>query len=534
MLINTVLVNHLQSTGLPVRLIPEREVGGYSWSELMAVHPDAHSTVAKLLSYSYCQTMEEFVDSYTPSLTPSAGETDYDYDKRLEGYLEHSFFPARLGTTILADRSTASLVLIAANPFSPMLDKHGASNVVMASQDIINGILRGTRSESSVVAPYSENESIDVWINKLIGAAFNQGAADVEITSHVSSIKVRFKIMGEWSGWVSSLPLVQRGPLLRAICASASPSIDYESGTDHDFKLEKRIQGSDTSWRGSITPAALGDSITLRMLPGIGRVPQLEELGYGEQACRLLRSVKGRRDGLILMTGSTGHGKTTTLYSIMTEIRDENRKVFSVENPIELVIPGTIQKSVMDATNIDPKYRVTFSSAIRTALRHAPDVLVVGETRDAETAQAAVSASRTGHLTYTTLHTSNVRISIKRMIDLGIDSLNLADTLSLVVSQNLVRKLCPHCRIEHSSGVCSRKPGGCPQCKGRGSIGRTVVYEMVSLDDEAREAIIEGTLDHQFPRLEAAGMYISKQSVAQALLLSGAVDARDVEEFLSV
>jgi type II secretory ATPase GspE/PulE/Tfp pilus assembly ATPase PilB-like protein len=534
MLVNSILTDHLKAQGLPVRLLPDREVSSYSWSELMSVHPSAQETVAKLLGYPYSGSLDAFSEAYTPSLSPSAGETDYDYDRWLEGYVEHSYFPARVGTTILADRSTSSVVWITSNPFSSMLDSQPASNIVMASPEVINGILRGTRNESSVVAPHSDTESIDVWINKLITAAYNQGAADVELTSHISSIKVRFKIMGEWSDWVSSLPLVHRGPLLRSLCASASPAIDYEAGTDHDFKLEKRIQGSDTSWRGSITPAALGDSITLRMLPGIGRVPLLEELGYNEQACKLMRVAKKRRDGLILVTGATGHGKTTTLYSLMTEIRDDNRKVFSVENPIELVIPGTIQKSVMDASNIDEKYRVTFASAIRTGLRHAPDVMVVGETRDSETAIAAVGASRTGHLTYSTLHTSNVRISIKRMLDLGIDAMSLADTLTLVVSQNLVRKLCPHCRIEHADGTCSRNHEGCSQCSNRGYIGRTVVYEMAALDDESREAIIDGSLDRHFPRLEKLGMYIGKRSIAESLWKSGMVDRKDVEEFFSV
>ena len=534
MLVNTILIDRLKAQGLQPRLLLDRDVSSYSWPELMSVHPSAQETVSELLGYSFCPSLDFFTSNYTPSLAPFADESDFDYDKRLESYLEHSCFPARLGTTIIGDRGTATVVWIAADPFAQMLDDQGAANIVLASQDVIQGILRGSRSDSSVVAPFSDKESIETWINKLIGAAYNQGAADVEITSHVSSIKVRFKIMGQWSDWLSSLPLVQRGPLLRALCASATPSLDYEPGTDHDFKLEKRIQGSDTSWRGSITPAALGDSITLRMLPGIGRVPQLEELGYSKQACDLLRGAKARRDGLILMTGSTGHGKTTTLYSLMTEIRDENRKVFSVENPIELVIPGTIQKSVMDASNIDEKYRVTFAGAIRTALRHAPDVLVVGETRDPATAQAAVGASRTGHLTYTTLHTSSVRVSVKRMLDLGIDAMNLADTLSLVVSQHLVRKLCPHCRIEHADGTCSRNLMGCHQCSGRGHLGRTVVYEMASLDDDAREAIIDGDLESHFPRLAILGLYISKRTTAEALWKSGVVDRKDVEDFLHV
>lgn len=533
MLINTVLIDHMAAQNLPLRLLPDREPSTYSWPELMGVHPDAHKTVASLMNASYCSSAEEFDELYMPSLAPVADESDYDYDARLSGYLENSYFPAQTGST-LASSHSVSFVYVCYNPFLSVLDEHTDSPFVIVPQEVINGILRGTRSELSSIAPYSEDEPIEHWLNRIIAAAYSHDAADIELTSHPSSIKVRLKIMGEWGDWVSSIPLIQRGSLLRALCASASPSLDYEPGADHDFKLEKRIQGIDTSWRGAITPAALGDSVTLRLLPGIGRVPTLEELGYNEQACHLIRSTKNRRDGLVLVTGSTGHGKTTTLYSVVTEIRDDGRKVFTVEDPVELVIPGAIQKSVADSTNIDAKYRVTFAGAIRTALRHAPDVLVVGETRDSETATTAVGASRTGHLTFTTLHTTNIRTSIKRMLDLGIDATNLADTLTLVVSQNLVRTLCPHCRIEQANGQASRKHDGCTHCRGRGMIGRTVIYEMAYLDDDAREAIIDNTLASHFPRLQQAGLYISKHDVAQDLLNRGLVDKCDVMEFLHV
>lgn len=531
MLINSILVNQLEEQGLSVRRLPDRDIATYSWAELLEIHPDALYTVAQMIGATYCDSADTFESAYTPNLVPETDESDYDYDARLADYLEQGYFPAQAGTTLVTGQP-ASVVWVCCNPFAPALDAHSDAQLVIVPQTVVSGVLRGTRSELTTIAPYSDTESIEIWINRLISAAHALGAADIEITSHISSIKVRLKILGEWSGWVSSLPLIQRGALLRALCASASPSLDYEPGADHDFKLEKRIDGLDTSWRGAITPAALGDSVCLRVLPGIGRVPTLEELGYNAQACQLLRDAKKRRDGLVLVTGSTGHGKTTTLYSLVTEMRDENRKVFTAEHPVELVIPGTIQKSVQDSSNIDSKYQVSFAGAIRTALRHAPDVLVVGETRDSETAQAAVGASRTGHLTFTTLHTTNVRTSIKRMLDLGLDATNLADTVTLVVSQNLVRKLCPSCRIEHPEGHSSRREEGCSQCRGRGYLGRTVVYEMAYLDDDAREAIIEGNLSSHFPRLEKAGLYIGKKSVAQDLMARGVVDLRDIEEFL--
>ena len=531
MLINQVLVTALESAGYALNKIPERDLSSYSWPELLGLHPSAQSMVAGLVGAGYCASFDEFEAGYTPNLAMHPEESDIDYDLRLASYLECNMFPAKVGSILESDAASGT-VWICENPLIEAFDIDPNTALVLASRDLIHTVLKGSRSEMTSVAPHLEGEPIESWTNRLIAATHARGAADVEISSHISTLKIRLKIGGEWTDWVGSIPLTQRGPLLRSLCASATPSLDYEAGADHDFKLEKRINGIDTSWRGSITPAALGDSVTLRMLAAIGRVPSIEDLGYNEQAVKLLRAAKSRKDGLILVTGSTGHGKTTTLYSLVTEMVRDLRKVFTVEDPIESIIPGAIQKSVLTGVNIDEKYRTTFASGIRTSLRHAPDVLVVGETRDAETAMAAVGAARTGHLTFTTLHTSSVRVAIKRMIDLGIQSANLADTLTLVVSQNLVNKLCPHCRIEHEDGTCSRKVDGCSQCRGRGYLGRTVIYEMAAIDEEAREAIIDGNFAAQFERLKAAGLYISKKDIAQNLISAGVVDRLQLEDFL--
>lgn len=529
MLIHQLLLDRLREDGKDFRLLADRELASYSWAELMEIHPDARQIAAELIDADLCVSMAAFEARYTPMLTALPDESDYEFDQRLAAYIEHQCFPAQSGSLLNAGTQGAQ-AWVCTNPLLPFLDAHSAGKFVLVPPQVVDAVLRGTRSQSAI-APYSDDEPIDAWVNRLIAAAHAQGAADIEITSHPSSMKVRLHILGEWTDWVSNIPLTQRGPLLRTLCASASPSLDYEAGTDHDFKIEKRIQGIDTSWRGAITPAALGDSVTLRALPQMGRVPTLSELGFCEQAQSLLRRVRQRRDGLLIVTGPTGEGKSTTLYSLITEMRDANKKVFSVEHPVELVIPGTVQKPVMDGDSMDDKFRTTFAGGIRAALRHKPDVLVVGETRDVETAQAAVGASRTGHLTFTTLHTTNVRISVKRLLDLGIDATNLADTLSLVVSQHLIRTLCLHCRIEHADGTSSRNPQGCSHCHGRGVAGKTVIYELACLDDEAREAIIDGALHTHFPRLREAGLYISKADSARRLVTSGRVDPKEVEAF---
>ena len=362
------------------------------------------------------------------------------------------------------------------------------------------------------------------WITRLLSAAYSRGANDVELTSHPSSMKIRLHELGDWTDWMGSLPLTQRGPFLRSLCSMASPSLDYESGTVHDFKVECRIRGMDSSWRVSIAPAVLGDSVTLRILPQPGRVPDLSELGFCDQSRMLLAKAAEHKDGLVLVTGATGMGKSTSLYAVVTGMRDSKKKVFLVEDPVELSIPGTVQMQVRETENMDERFCISFASGIRTSLRHKPDVLVVGEIRDADTAQAAITASRTGHLTWATLHTNNVRTSVKRMTDLGVDTTNLADTLRLVVSQRLVKRLCPHCRSENDDGTSVHNPDGCSNCSGTGYNGKTAIYEMAYFDDEAREAIIDGNIREQFARLQSIGYYINRADSLERLIRLGIVD----------
>jgi type II secretory ATPase GspE/PulE/Tfp pilus assembly ATPase PilB-like protein len=194
------------------------------------------------------------------------------------------------------------------------------------------------------------------------------------------------------------------------------------------------------------------------------------------------------------------------------------------------VIPGPVKIQVVADEAMDEKYRITFGSVIRTALRHKPDDLVVGETRDHETAQAAVGASHTGHLTFSTLHTTNIQTSIKRMIDLGIDAVNLSDVLTLVVSQTLLPMLCPHCRVDYQGSGAERSQKGCPHCNNRGIVGKVVVYEMCYFDEEARRAVVEYKMQEQFTRLELSGLYIKIEDVLRQLVSEGKIDRRYLED----
>lgn len=528
MLIAKFVAQELERHGYcPMYVADNKPLEEYTWDEIVKMHEKALFFVAQFLQQDYVPNYDEFEQFYTPVLSPLPEEDDRMYDERINGYIENRYFPARSNSTMGGVAATR-MVWVCSNPFLPEFD-HTDRPLVIVPDRIIDRVLAGSKEHFSLISPWHEQTSMQEWIIRLLATAYARGANDVEVSSHVSEMRVRFHEMGEWSPWLGSLPLMQRTSFLRTLCAMAYPPIDYESGMVHDFKIEVRVRGVDTSWRVSIAPAILGDSVTLRILPQPGRVPTLEELGFCDKAIMLLNRVSEYKDGLVLVTGATGMGKSTTLYAIITALRNASKKIFTVEDPVELTIPGTTQLQIKEGEIMDERFCVSFASGIRTSLRHKPDILVVGEIRDTETAQSALTASRTGHLTWATLHTNNVRTSVKRMMDLGVDATNLADTLRLVLSQRLTRRLCHKCKIPHSDGTAQHNPNGCPACYRTGYSGKIVVYELAFFDDEAREAIIDGVLKQHFPVMQEKEHYISRAESLQRLIRLGIVD-RNLKE----
>lgn len=497
------------------------------FNKLAQDYPVARAVAAEVLYGRYAPTILELEALCMPNLAPEMEESEQDYVKRILHCLEHSYFVADSLTDIMSNKVK---FIVCSDPFKVELDDYLGLLIVLSTPEVIASVLNGQRGGMVDIAPYSEDEPIEVWINRLLVEAHNRGAADVEITSHPSAMRVRFHMHGEWTDWICSVPILQRPQLMRSLCASAHPSMDYKQGTVHDFKIERRINGLDTSWRSSIVPATLGDSVNLRILPKVGGVPPLNVLGYEDKAIYMLKKTASMRDGFIIFSGQTGSGKTTALYSIITMIRDMRKKVCTIEDPVELTVAGIVQVQVNDGPEIEDQYKMTFATGIRSFLRHKPDVIVVGETRDNETAQAGVSASRTGHLTYTTLHTTSVKTSVKRMLDMGVDAINLSDTLTMVVSQHLVNTLCPYCKIENEDGTAEKNDDGCEYCEDRGEHGRTLVYEICWLDELARESIIDGKLHEHFERLRGLGRYISKDDTIRRLVFEGAIDVKALTE----
>jgi general secretion pathway protein E len=250
----------------------------------------------------------------------------------------------------------------------------------------------------------------------------------------------------------------------------------------------------------STLPTGHGERVVLRLLEKDLSRLTLESLGMNERTLKTFDTLIHQPHGIILVTGPTGSGKSTTLYGAMRRLDHTTTNIMTVEDPVEYDIAGIGQ------TQVNPKIEMTFARALRAILRQDPDVVMIGEIRDLETAQIAVQASLTGHLVLATLHTNDSASAVTRLIDMGIEPFLLSSSLLGVLAQRLVRKLCPHCKEPDGSGQ-GYRPVGCAACGHTGYLGRTGIYEMLIINDELRSLVHQGANDTEVRRAaERAGM----------------------------
>jgi general secretion pathway protein E len=265
-----------------------------------------------------------------------------------------------------------------------------------------------------------------------------------------------------------------------------------------------RISGQEVDLRVSSLPAAWGESMVLRLLGKTSRLPELSELGLTDTDAAKLMKMVDQPNGIVLITGPTGSGKTTTIYRLLTGLNDGVRKIITVEDPVEFDLPGVVQ------VHVKADIGLTFAAGLRSILRQDPDVIMIGEIRDPETARIALQAALTGHMVISTVHTNSGLAAISRLLDLGVEDYLLADVMRGVVGQRLLRRLCKHCskpadpaqvetfRCSIPAGLRSklkdgeqnwREPVGCAKCGRGGYLGRVGIYEIAPLAGEASNAI---------------------------------------------
>lgn len=361
----------------------------------------------------------------------------------------------------------------------------------------------------SEAGPSSSDAPIIKLVMQLLTEAFRLRASDIHIEPLETSVRVRYRLDGK-------LVHVDTHPkkLLPAIIArlkvmSGTMSI-AEKRLPQDGRIQLKMGEKEVDLRVSSVPSNHGESIVMRILDKTALMLGLPELGFFSDDQALFNQMLGLPDGILLVTGPTGSGKTTTLYACLNVINKPDKKIITVEDPVEYELPGINQ--VMVKTDIG----MTFAAALRAMLRQAPNIIMIGEIRDAETANIAINASLTGHLVFSTLHTNDAPSAVARLADIGVKPFLIASAVRAVLAQRLVRKLCPICKgpaelTDKEMRALSLDPSrmteatifgpvGCEKCRGNGYKGRMGIFEIFVIDDEVRGMINGGLTTTQLRR----------------------------------
>lgn len=353
----------------------------------------------------------------------------------------------------------------------------------------------------------TEEAPIIRLLNALLMEAAKEKASDIHIEPYEKSIDVRFRVDGILKK-VLGPPKIIHDALISRIKIVAGLDI-AEKRLPQDGRIQLLVGGKSIDIRVSIIPTALGERAVLRLLDRHSGILSLEMLGLEDSLLLSLKNALSRHNGIILVTGPTGSGKTTTLYASLIRLNTEDRNIITVEDPVEYQLSGIGQMQV------NPKIGLTFSAGLRSILRQDPDIMMVGEVRDLETAEIAVHASLTGHLVLSTLHTNDAPSAATRLIDMGIKPFLVASSLVCVLAQRLVRVICPFCKESYGP---SRQEltylrmdpppsrlyhgKGCDKCLGKGYLGRTGIYELLEITPDIRTMISERK-DAQFIKTAA-------------------------------
>ncbi len=373
-------------------------------------------------------------------------------------------------------------------------------------------------------------------INALLSEAIREKASDIHIEPHEQRLAIRFRVDGVLRDRLE--PKRSLAPMLVGRIKVMAGLDIAEKRKPHDGRVSLRVGGHDVDVRVSTIPSQYGERVVLRLLDRSSAGFELSALGMSETDFKRVTRLLEKPSGMILVTGPTGSGKTTTLYAAITRLNDRERNIMTVEDPVEYALDGIGQMQV------NPQKGVTFASGVRALMRQDPNVILIGEIRDSDTASAALRAATSGHLVLSTLHTTSAIGSVTRLVDMGVERYLLAPTLAGLIAQRLVRTLCAACSRESvlsefdaarlsgllPVGTPVREPVGCEACLGQGYRGRTALYEIVEVDDTLEAMIHDGRPESE--------LIARARTVSPSLMEDGAMRIRDgltsVDEVVAV
>jgi general secretion pathway protein E len=379
-------------------------------------------------------------------------------------------------------------------------DMNKAEDTVQEMEEEDLSFLAAELDEPTDLLEVTDDAPIIRLVNSLLSQAIRERASDIHIEPFEKEMVARFRI----DGILYNILTIQK-----RFQASIASRVKIMSGLNiaekrlpQDGGMRIKIGGKDVDIRVSIVPTAFGERIVLRLLYRESALLPLDQIGFAGDTLTRFNDLIERPHGIILVTGPTGSGKTTTLYAALSKINSPDKNIITIEDPIEYQLKGIGQ------IQVNPKIQLTFAAGLRSVLRQDPDVILVGEIRDGETAEIAIQAALTGHLVFSTLHTNDAAGAVTRLIDMKIEPFLISSSVMAILAQRLVRVLCKECRepypitpaeiseLEIKRGVDNAivyRAKGCEACFNTGYLGRTAIYELLNVDDEVRQMIMKNS-----------------------------------------
>ena len=375
----------------------------------------------------------------------------------------------------------------------------GADTIDTLDEEAPFQVVDDDQEEDTNLDTAAEDASIIRFVNQVLRDAIDLRSSDIHLEPFEDELRIRYRI----DGVLQEVPVPPQIKRFQPAIVSRVKILSHlniaEKRLPQDGRIKIRIDQSEVDIRVSVIPMLHGEAVVLRLLRQSATLRGMGELGMDARELKSFRRILGLPHGIILVTGPTGSGKTSTLYTALNEINDAVRKIITIEDPIEYQLRGINQIQVLE------KAGLTFARGLRSILRHDPDVILVGEIRDQETAQIAVQASLTGHLVLSTLHTNDAPGALTRLVDMGVEPYLVASSLEAVLAQRLVRVLCSHCKQEDPSPAAQAfktqlgfpanipvyRAVGCRECRQTGYHGRRAIFEWMDSDNEIRRLILK-------------------------------------------
>ena len=379
------------------------------------------------------------------------------------------------------------------------------------------------------------NAPIVKLLNSIISSAVKARASDIHIEPFEETLRVRFRVDGELQE-IMSPSMAAHSAMVARMKIMGKMDI-AEKRVPQDGRVETTVDGRDIDMRISTLPTVYGEKIVIRILDRSSFISDKNQLGFTKSNLLLFDRIIQSTYGIVLVTGPTGSGKSTTLYSMLTDLNDINKNIITVEDPVEYKMPGINQVQV----NI--KAGLTFANGLKSILRQDPDVIMIGEIRDSETADIAISAAITGHLVLSTMHTNDAPSTISRLIDMGVEPFLVSNALVGVISQRLIRCVCTNCKTKYKSSIEEQKflsigpeihlykGKGCKNCNNTGYKGRTAIHEVMPITKEIRNLINSNGSVDQIREVAISLGTISLKDNCKQLVLNG---VSTVEEMIKV